>query len=111
MGFSQGAAMSNVLAFLYPQRIQKVGILAGFVPAELKNLVPQRPLEGKSFFVAHGTKDEAVTVERARESIKILEQAGAQVTYCEDNVGHKVSLSCLRALKEFFAATRSSPVD
>jgi phospholipase/carboxylesterase len=103
MGFSQGAAMSNVLAFLYPQRIQKVGILAGFVPAELEKLVSQRPLEGKSFFVAHGTKDESVTVDRARESIKILEQAGAQVTYCEDDVGHKVSLTCLRALKEFFA--------
>jgi phospholipase/carboxylesterase len=102
MGFSQGAAMSNVLAFLYPQRIGKVGILAGFVPAELKNLVSQRPLDGKSFFVAHGTKDESVTIDRARASIEILEQAGAQVTYCEDTVGHKVSITCLRALKQFF---------
>lgn len=103
MGFSQGAAMCNVLAFLYPQRIRKVGILAGFVPAELKNLVSQRPLEGKSYFVAHGTKDESVTIDRARASIEILEQAGAQVTYCEAEVGHKVSVTCLRALKEFFA--------
>jgi phospholipase/carboxylesterase len=103
MGFSQGAAMCNVLAFLYSQRIRKVGILAGFVPAELKNLVSQRPLEGKSYFVAHGTKDESVTIDRARASIEILEQAGAQVTYCEDEVGHKVSVTCLRALKEFFA--------
>jgi phospholipase/carboxylesterase len=101
MGFSQGAAMSNVLAFLYPQRIRRVGILAGFVPAELRNLASQRPLEGKSFFVAHGTKDESVTIDRARASIEILEQAGAQVTYCEDDVGHKVSLTCLRSLKEF----------
>jgi phospholipase/carboxylesterase len=109
MGFSQGAAMSNVLAFLYPDRIGKVGILAGFVPAELKALASQRPLEGKPFFVAHGTKDESVTVDRARASIEILEQAGAQVTYCEDNVGHKVSVTCLRALKEFFVAQRSTP--
>jgi predicted esterase len=79
-----------------------VGILAGFVPAELENLVSQRPLAGKSFFVAHGTRDEAVTIDRARGSIEILEQAGAQVTYCEDNVGHKVSVTCLRALKQFF---------
>src|SRR5512147_1170566 len=27
MGFSQGAAMSNVLTFLHPQRIRKTGIL------------------------------------------------------------------------------------
>ena len=103
MGFSQGAAMCNMLAFLYPQRIGKAGILAGFIPSGLEELVSQRPLESKSFFVAHGTKDERVAVERARSSIKLLEQAGATVTYCEDDVAHKVSLNCLRALKEFFA--------
>jgi len=109
MGFSQGGAMSSLLAFLYPQRIRKVGILAGFVPGGLEELVSQRPLEGKPFFVAHGTKDETVPVHRARASIEILEQAGAQVTYCEDEVGHKVSVICLRSLKQFFADTRSTP--
>ena len=103
MGFSQGAAMCNMLAFLYPHRIRKTGILAGFVPGGLEELVSQRPLQGKPFFVAHGTKDEMVSVERARDSIAILEQAGAQVTYCEDEVGHKVSVNCLRALKDFLA--------
>jgi phospholipase/carboxylesterase len=111
MGFSQGAAMCNLLAFLYPQRIRKVGILAGFMPGGLEKLISERPLEGKPFFVAHGTKDETVTVDRARASIEILEQAGAQVTYCEDEVGHKVSATCLRALQKFFADTHSGPVD
>ena len=101
MGFSQGGAMSNLLAFLYPERIRKAGILAGFVPSGLDELVSTRPLEGKPFFVAHGTKDEMVPIDRARSSIEILEQAGAQVTYCEDEVGHKVSLTCLRALRDF----------
>jgi len=103
MGFSQGAAMSNLLAFLYPERIRKSGILAGFVPGGLDELVARRPLEGKPFFVAHGTKDETIPVDRARTSIEILEQAGAHVTYCEDEVGHKVSLNCLRALRDFLA--------
>jgi len=103
MGFSQGAAMSNLLAFLYPQRIRKTGILAGFVPSGLEELVTQRPLRDKPFFVSHGTKDEMVTIDRARASISLLEQAGAQVTYCEDEVGHKVSVTCLRALRRFFA--------
>jgi phospholipase/carboxylesterase len=102
-GFSQGALMSSLLAFLYPQRIHKTAILAGFVPAGLNELVAKRPLEGKPFFVTHGTKDETVTIDRARASIDILERAGAQVTYCEDEVGHKVSLACLRAMKEFLA--------
>jgi len=103
MGFSQGAAMSNLLAFLYPQRIRKTGILAGFVPSGLEELIAQRPLEGKPFFVAHGIHDQTVPVDRARASIEILEQAGARVTYCEDEVGHKVSLNCLRALRSFLA--------
>jgi len=105
MGFSQGGAMSSLLAFLYPQRIRKAGILAGFVPSGLEELVSRRPLEGKPFFVAHGTKDEMVSIDRARASITILEQAGAQVIYCEDEVGHKVSVTCLRSLKKFFADT------
>jgi len=103
MGFSQGAALSSVLAFLYPQRIRKTALLAGFVPSGLEELVTQRPLEGKQFFVAHGTKDETVTIDRARASIALLEQAGAHVMYCEDEVGHKVSVTCLRALQKFFA--------
>lgn len=104
MGFSQGAAMCNLLAFLYPQRVAKVGILAGFVPHGLDGLVAQRVLEGKPFFVTHGTKDESVTIDRARAAVETLEQAGANVTYCEDNVGHKVSVTCLRAMKTFFAS-------
>ena len=103
IGFSQGGAMSNVLTFLYPQRIRKVGILSAFVPNGLEELISQRSLEGKPIFVAHGTKDETVTVDRARASIDLLEQAGAVVTYCEDNVAHKVSLNCLRSLKEFLS--------
>ena len=102
IGFSQGAAMSNVLALLYPHRIRKAGILAGFVPSGLEEVIAARPLAGKPFFVAHGTQDEMVPIERARASIELLEQAGAQVTYCEDEVGHKVGAGCLRALKKFF---------
>ncbi len=101
MGFSQGAAMSNVLAFLYPERVRKIGILAGFVPGGLDEYASTRPLEGKSVFVTHGTKDEMVPIDRARDSMEILEKAGAKLIYCEDEVGHKVSLNCLRALRSY----------
>jgi len=102
MGFSQGAAMSNVLAFLYPERIRKIGILAGFIPGGLEEYASKRPLAGKSVFVTHGTKDEMISINRARASIEVLEQAGAKVVYCEDEVGHKVSVNCLRALRAYF---------
>lgn len=101
MGFSQGAAMVNVIGLLHPQRVRKMAVLAGFVPSGMEEIIARRPLEGKSVFVAHGTQDELVTVERARASIELLEQAGAKVTYCEDEVGHKLSAACLRALESF----------
>ena len=102
IGFSQGAALTNTLALLYPQRVRRAGVLAGFVPLDSESLVERRPLNDKPFFVAHGTLDEMVGIEYARQSIQILEQAGAQVTFCESQVGHKVSADCLRALDEFF---------
>jgi phospholipase/carboxylesterase len=101
MGFSQGAAMSSVLAFLYPDRIRKVGILSGFVPSGMDEHIDRRPLDGKKVFVAHGTKDETVPVDRAHASMEILKRSGAEVVYCEDEVGHKVSLKCLRALRSY----------
>jgi len=58
-------------------------------------------LAGKNIFVAHGTLDQMVPIDRARASIGLLEQAGAQVTYCEDEVGHKLSANCLRALEAY----------
>ena len=101
IGFSQGAAMVNLMGMLYPHRVRKMGVLAGFVPSGLDDLVLKKPLAGKNIFVAHGTLDKLVPIDQARASIKALEQAGAQVTYCEDQVGHKLSANCLRALEDY----------
>lgn len=104
MGFSQGAAMVNLVGMLYPHRVRKMGVLAGFVPSGLEELVLDKPLAGKNIFVAHGTQDQMVPIDRARSSIEMLEQAGAQVTFCEDEVGHKLSANCLRALENYLAS-------
>jgi phospholipase/carboxylesterase len=101
MGFSQGAALSSVMAFLYPDRIRKIGILAGFVPSGVDPYLSNNPLAGKMIFVTHGTKDDMVPVDRAREAMRILELAGAEIAYCEDEVGHKVSLNCIKALRAY----------
>jgi phospholipase/carboxylesterase len=101
IGFSQGAALVSVLALLHPERIRKLGILAGFVPRGVEEVVLGRPLEGKSIFVSHGTLDPLVPVERARASIELLERAGAVVAYCEEEVGHKISSGCVHALTSY----------
>ncbi len=103
-GFSQGGALTNALALLYPGRVRKAAVLAGFMPAGADPLLERRVLAGKPFFVAHGTQDEMVLFERARASIELLEKGGAQVTFCEADVGHKLSADCLRGLEAFFKA-------
>ena len=101
-GFSQGGALTNALTLFYPQRIRKAVVLAGFMPGGVDDLIAQRVLDDKPFFVAHGTQDDLVPVERAQQSVELLKQAGAQVTFCEAEVGHKVSADCLQGLESFW---------
>jgi phospholipase/carboxylesterase len=98
IGFSQGAALGVLTAMLHPERIGKLCVLSGFVPEGSDVLVGTRPLAGKKVFVAHGSSDSMVPIDRARLSVELLEKAGAEVDYCEAEVGHKVSANCLRAL-------------
>ncbi|MEK6753892.1 MAG: hypothetical protein AABZ00_16665 [Chloroflexota bacterium] len=111
MGFSQGGAMVNLMGMLYPQRVHKMGVLAGFLPSGLEDVIAKKPLAGKNIFVAHGTQDRLVPVDRARASMALLEQAGAQITYCEDEVGHKLSANCLRALESYLSSSNGKGQD
>jgi len=103
VGFSQGAALCYAWAMQHPQKIKSLAGLSGFLPEGAEALARNRPLLGKTVFVAHGTQDELVPVVRARQAAQVLEQAGALVTYCEDDVGHKLSSNCFRGLQEFFS--------
>ena len=102
MGFSQGGALAALLCLLHPQRIRKAAILSGFVPEGVDELLAARSLSGKDIFVAHGSQDQLVPLERARQSMLKLDQAGAQITFCEAEVGHKVSADCMNALNVYF---------
>lgn len=102
LGFSQGASLAYTIAFLYPRRVGKMGGLSGFAPGSAAELASIKPLRGKHIFVVHGTRDDLVPLERAQESISILKQAGAQVTYCEAEFGHKISAGCYRGLEAYF---------
>jgi phospholipase/carboxylesterase len=103
VGFSQGAALTYTFAFLYPGQVISLAGLAGFMPEGASALARNKPLKEKPVFVAHGTKDDQVPIERGRQAVEILELAGAQVVYCEDEVGHKLSAACFRGLQTFFA--------
>lgn len=103
VGFSQGAALAYSLALAYPHRVDALAGLSGFAPGGVEQLIQAQPLAGKACFMAHGRRDELAPVERARQARQLLLAAGARVTYCEDDVGHKLSASCFRGLEKFFA--------
>jgi phospholipase/carboxylesterase len=102
MGFSQGACMAYTLSILYKELFGKTACLSGYLPSGLEAFSPDSSLIGKKYFIAHGTLDETVPVELARKSVKSLNSTGAEVNYCEENVGHKLSLPCFKALEDFF---------
>jgi phospholipase/carboxylesterase len=101
MGFSQGAAMAYALAAYYPDHVNRLVALAGFLPPD--NPMPGRysALKGKKVYVAHGAQDETVPVEMAQSAVRTLQAVDAQVTYCESDAGHKLSASCLKGLVNF----------
>lgn len=101
MGFSQGAAMALTFTLLFPERVNRLVILAGFLPNGGKKALRPGLLSGKACFLAHGYDDEIVPLERAKECIEALETTGARVITCLDNVGHRVSTRCLHAMLEF----------
>ena len=102
MGFSQGAVMAYALSILYPEKINRVAALAGFIPHNWKAQVEVKALKNKSFFIAHGTQDNIIPLSKARQAASWLEENGAHVTFCTADIGHKLSPNCYNGLGEFF---------
>jgi phospholipase/carboxylesterase len=101
MGFSQGAALAYTLALIHPERVKKLAALSGFIPENEGNFLASKVLSGESIFIAHGRKDDMIPVEKARKAVELLGNAGAHVTYCESDTGHRVSKECLHEMKDF----------
>jgi phospholipase/carboxylesterase len=110
IGFSQGAALAYALALLHPDRVRALAALSGFLPAGSDACLAGHPLDGKPVFVAHGTLDPRIPVDRARRSVRELQASGAMVTYCEAVTGHKVSKDCLVNMEAFFSSTYNQPL-
>lgn len=100
MGFSQGSAFSVAFAVRNAARLQRLAMLAGFLPEASQAALPA--LAGTPIFIAHGTQDQTVPVARAYAARDQLAAAGAQVRYCESEVGHKLGANCAAVLFEFF---------
>lgn len=103
VGFSQGGALALTLSTLSPERVNKVAVLSGFLPAGVEELLRPNLLNHLRFFWAHGSEDKIIPIERGRESIKVLESAGAKFRFCKADGGHRVSKACRYALSDFLS--------
>ena len=102
MGFSQGAAMAYTLLINHTDKIGQTAGLAGLIPHGAEKSLQPGQLMRKRVFIAHGTKDETVPVRMARTAAELLDHAGADVTYSEDESGHKLGSACHKSLASFF---------
>jgi predicted esterase len=100
-GFSQGSVLLSAALLTGVVRLDGIGILAGFV----SGVGERRLIEGHpDVFVAHGTADEVVSVQKARTGVARLRSYGLSVTYVEEEgVGHKLGIQGMRGLKEWMA--------
>jgi phospholipase/carboxylesterase len=103
MGFSQGAVMGLALSHFYPHRIRKAAILAGFLPRSWQDSLTARPTDSQSFYIAHGTRDDIIPIEKARTLASLLQSKGATVAFCEANTAHKLGANCFQSLGKFFS--------
>jgi phospholipase/carboxylesterase len=90
LGFSQGAILSYSLSFFYPNKVQNVIALSGYINTEL--LPKDISTEIKTnYYCSHGSVDQVLPVEWARKSKPFLDKLGLQNVYSEYPVGHGVA--------------------
>lgn len=101
IGFSQGAAICATLSIIFPNFFKKVALLAGFLPISPPQIVDDS-LTSVQYFIAHGTDDQIVEFNKSLDLKNYLQGYGADVKFCQEDIGHKVGKNCLRNLKDFF---------
>lgn len=92
LGFSQGSILSYAVALTYPKKVKNIIALSGYLNQELipKN-IDKNDLEHLRFFCSHGSVDQVIPVEWARQTPDYLKKLNIQHIYKEYPVGHGVA--------------------
>jgi phospholipase/carboxylesterase len=100
-GFSQGGGMTYRCGLRQPNLFAGLAVLSGTLP-DTERLNERLP-EGRSqpIFVAHGTVDGVLPIDRGRAAHEFLESAGYQPQYKEYPMGHEISPDVLSDLVQW----------
>ncbi|HLF53140.1 alpha/beta hydrolase [Flavobacterium sp.] len=92
IGFSQGAILSYAVALSYPEKIQKVVGMSGYLNLDIvTDNYQNNDFSNLKIFVSHGTADQVIPIDWDRKTPAILENLGIKTTYKEYPIGHGVS--------------------
>lgn len=91
LGFSMGTVMSYALALTRPTTFRGVVANSGYVAEDTHLTYLWNQIASTDFFVAHGTEDPVIPVQRARRARQLLEARNARVEYREYPMAHQIS--------------------
>jgi phospholipase/carboxylesterase len=102
IGFSQGSILSYSIALSYPNIVQRVVALSGYLNLDINsNNYQNNDFSKLKIFASHGTVDQVIPVEWARKTDPILKSLGINSTYKEYPIGHGVSPQNFFDLKDW----------
>jgi phospholipase/carboxylesterase len=103
LGFSQGAILSYSLSFFYPNKVQNVIALSGYINTELLPKEISKEIQ-TNYYCSHGSVDQVLPIEWARKSKPFLDNLGFQNVYSEYPVGHGVAPQNFYSFKTWIEA-------
>lgn len=92
IGFSQGTILSYAVALSYPEKVQRVVAMSGYINTEIieENYL-KNSFSNLKIFTSHGIVDQVIPIEWGRKAKPFLENLGIETTYKEYPIGHGVS--------------------
>ncbi|WP_299053514.1 alpha/beta hydrolase-fold protein [uncultured Polaribacter sp.] len=100
LGFSQGAILSYSLSFFYPNKVQHILALSGYINTDLLPTTISKEIT-TNYYCSHGTVDQVLPVEWARNSKPFLDNLHLNNVYSEYPVGHGVAPQNFFSLKKW----------
>jgi phospholipase/carboxylesterase len=111
LGFSQGGALAYSLGLSRPERFTALVALSTRLPDELlERHAPAGDVSGPAILVQHGSRDELIDVNRAREAVEKLRGLGMPITYREYDMGHEINARSLNDLSAWLAEKVLFPI-
>lgn len=92
LGFSQGSILSYAVALTYPEKVKNIIALSGYVNKDiLPENINQQDYSNLEFYCSHGSVDQVIPVEWARQTAPFLSSLNIKHKYSEFPVGHGVA--------------------